>query len=107
MIEKPKKERRFLKILGKVGEILVQELLIKVGKSLVQKIGGKKHLPSIIFLSLFYNVVFASIDSIPYPITGNKQRLGWQTTGNGLVYRGRSNDTITKQQIPHSITVQV
>jgi len=96
MIEKPKKERRFLKILGKVGEILVQELLIKVGKSLVQKIGGKKHLPSIIFLALFYNIAYASIDSIPYPITGNKQRLGWQTTGNGLVYTGRSNDTITK-----------
>ena len=96
MIEKPKKERRFLKILGKVGEILVQELLIKVGKSLVQKIGGKKTLPSIIFLLLFYNIALASIDSIPYPITGNKQRLGWQTTGNGLVYRGRSNDTITK-----------
>lgn len=96
MIEKPKKERRFLKILGKVGEILVQELLIKVGKSLVQKIGGKKNLPSIIFLSLFYNIAFASIDSIPYPITPNKQRLGWQTTGNGLVYRGRASDTITK-----------
>ena len=96
MIEKPKKERKFLKILGKVGEILVQELLIKVGKSLVQKIGGKKTLPSIIFLSLFYNIAFASIDSIPYPITGNKQRLGWQTTGNGLVYRGRASDTITK-----------
>jgi len=96
MIEKPKKERRFLKILGKVGEILVQELLIKVGKSLVQKIGGKKTLPSIIFLSLFYNIAIASVDSIPYPITGNKQRLGWQTTGNGLVYRGLASDTITK-----------
>lgn len=23
-----------------------------------------------------------------YPATGNKQRLGWQTTGDGLVYRG-------------------
>ena len=96
MIEKPKKERRFLKILGKVGEILVQELLIKVGKSLVQKIGGKKTLPSIIFLSLFYNIAYASIDSIPYPITNNKQRLGWQTSGNGLVWRGLSADTITK-----------
>ncbi len=41
-------------------------------------------------------ISYASIDSIPYPITGNKQRLGWQTTGNGLVWRGRVNDTITK-----------
>ena len=96
MIEKPKKERKFLKLLGKVGEILVQELLLKVGRSLVQKIGGKKTLPSIIFLALFCNIAFASIDSIPYPITGNKQRLGWQTSGNGLVWRGLSADTITK-----------
>jgi hypothetical protein len=36
------------------------------------------------------------MDSIPYPITGNKQRLGWQTSGNGLVWRGRVTDTITK-----------
>ena len=74
----------------------MQELLIKVRKSLVQKIGGKKNLPSIIFLLLFYNIAYASIDSIPYPITGNKQRLGWQTSGNGLVWRGLSADTITK-----------
>jgi hypothetical protein len=28
-----------------------------------------------------------------YPATGNKQRLGFQTTGDGLVYRGRLSDT--------------
>ena len=30
-----------------------------------------------------------------YPATGNKQRLGWQTTGDGLVYRGAIADTST------------
>lgn len=93
MIEIPKKERRFLKILGKVGEILVQELLIKVGKSLVQKIGGKKSLPSIIFLFLSISL-FAQ-----YPNTGNKQRLGFQTTGDGLVWRGSISDTASIQPI--------
>lgn len=28
-----------------------------------------------------------------YPATGNKQRLGFQTTGDGLIYRGRLSDT--------------
>ena len=30
-----------------------------------------------------------------YPATGNKQRLGFQTTGDGLVYRGTLADTTT------------
>ena len=30
-----------------------------------------------------------------YPATGNKARLGWQTTGDGLVYRGAIGDTTT------------
>ncbi len=29
-------------------------------------------------------------------MTGNKQRLGWQTSGNGLVWRGTAADTVTK-----------
>jgi hypothetical protein len=89
MIEKPKKERRFLKTLGKIGEILLQEILLKVGSNLVKRIGGKKTLPSILFL-------FISISLYgQYPATGNKQRLGYQTTGDGLVYRGRALDTMT------------
>jgi len=87
MIEKPKKERSFLKTLGKIGEILLQEVLIKVGSSLINRIGGKKTLPSILFLFLSV-CLFAQ-----YPNTGNKQRLGYQTTGDGLVYRGRASDT--------------
>ena len=89
MIEKPKKERRFLKTLGKIGEILIQEVLIKIGSNLIKKIGGKKTLPSILFLLASLSL-FAQ-----YPATGNKQRLGYQTTGDGLVFRGRANDTTT------------
>jgi hypothetical protein len=93
MIEKPKKERRFLKAIGRVGEILIQEVLIKIGSNLIKKIGGKKTLPSILFLLLSLSL-FAQ-----YPNTGNKQRLGFQTTGDGLVWRGSESDTASIQPI--------
>ena len=96
---KPKKERKFLKAVGKVAGILLQEFVLGLGRKFIGKkidrIGNKRQ-ALLIFLALFCNIAFASIDSIPYPITGNKQRLGWQTTGNGLIYRGRASDTITK-----------
>ena len=79
---KPKKERRFLKTLGRVGEILVEQVLLKLGSSIIKKIGGKKTLPSILFIFLSFTL-FAQ-----YPNTGNKQRLGFQTTGDGLTWRG-------------------
>jgi hypothetical protein len=85
---KQRKERRFLKTLGRVGEILVEQVLLKLGSSIIKKIGGKKTLPSILFLFLSLSL-FAQ-----YPATGNKQRLGYQTTGDGLVYRGRAADTV-------------
>jgi len=91
MIEKPKKERRFLKTLGKIGEILIQEVLIKVGSNLIKRIGGKKNLPSILFLFLSISL-FAQ-----FPNTGNKQRLGFQTTADGLVWRGSISDTASIQ----------
>jgi len=93
MIEKPKKERRFLKTLGRVGEILIQEVLIKIGSNLIKKIGGKKTLPSILFLLASLSL-FAQ-----YPNTGNKQRLGFQTTGDGLTWRGSISDTASIQPI--------
>jgi hypothetical protein len=93
MKEKPKKERRFLKAIGRVGEILIQEVLIKIGSNLIKKIGGKKTLPSILFLLLSLSL-FAQ-----YPNTGNKQRLGFQTTGDGLVWRGSESDTASIQPI--------
>ena len=85
---KQRKERRFLKTLGRVGEILVEQVLLKLGSSIIKKIGGKKTLPSILFLFLSLSL-FAQ-----FPNTGNKQRLGFQTTGDGLVYRGRATDTV-------------
>jgi hypothetical protein len=91
MIEKPKKERRFLKTLGKIGEILIQEVLLKVGSNLIKRIGGKKNLPSILFLFLSISL-FAQ-----FPNTGNKQRLGFQTTADGLVWRGSISDTASIQ----------
>jgi len=93
MIEKPKKDRRFLKALGRVGEILIQEVLIKVGSSLIKRIGGKKTLPSILFLFLSISL-FAQ-----FPNTGNKQRLGFQTSADGLVWRGSLSDTASIQPV--------
>jgi|LakMenEpi03Aug12_release.lakeMendotaPanAssembly.Ray.scaffolds.fasta_scaffold04108_8 hypothetical protein len=93
MIEKPKKERRFLKALGRVGEILIEQVLIKVGSSLIKRIGGKKTLPSILFLFLSISL-FAQ-----FPNTGNKQRLGFQTTADGLVWRGSISDTASIQPV--------
>lgn len=90
---KPKKEKRFLKTLGKVGEILLQEVLLKLGSSLIKKIGGKKTLPSILFIFLSFTL-FAQ-----FPNTGNKQRLGFQTTGDGLTWRGSISDTVSIQPI--------
>ena len=93
MIEKPKKERRFLKALGRVGGILIEQVLIKVGSSLIKRIGGKKTLPSILFLFLSISL-FAQ-----FPNTGNKQRLGFQTTADGLVWRGSISDTASIQPL--------
>ena len=90
---KPKKERRFLKTLGRVGEILVEQVLLKLGSSIIRKIGGKKTLPSILFIFLSLSL-FAQ-----FPNTLNKQRLGFQTTGDGLTWRGSISDTATIQPI--------
>jgi hypothetical protein len=65
-----------------------------IGKA-INKVGNKRQGLVIAFL-LVAGISYASIDSIPYPITGNKQRLGFQTTGNGLVWRGLVSDTVTK-----------
>jgi hypothetical protein len=93
MIEKPKKERRFLKALGRVGIILIQEVLIKVGSSLIKRIGGKKQVPSILFLFLSISLYGQ------FPININKQRLGFQTTADGLVWRGSLSDTASIQPV--------
>jgi len=45
----------------------------------------------ILFLFLIPAFLFAQ-----YPTTGNKSRLGWQTTGDGLIWRGAAGDTVNK-----------
>jgi hypothetical protein len=92
--ERETKERKAIpKAIGRVGEILIQEVLIKIGSNLIKKIGGKKTLPSILFLLTSLSL-FAQ-----YPNTGNKQRLGFQTTGDGLTWRGSESDTASIQPI--------
>jgi len=98
-IKAPKKERKFLKAVGNIAKVLANELVMGIARKFIgktiDKVGNKRQGLVIAFL-LVAGISYASMDSIPYPITGNKQRLGWQTTGNGLVYRGRATDTITK-----------
>jgi hypothetical protein len=98
-IQAPKKERKFLKAVGNIAKVLANELIMGIGRKFIgkaiNKVGNKQQGLVITFL-LVAGISYASMDSIPYPITGNKQRLGWQTSGNGLVWRGRATDTITK-----------
>ena len=98
-IQAPKKERKFLKAVVNIVKVLANELVMGIARKFIgkaiDKVGNKRQ-GLVIAFALIAGISYASIDSIPYPITGNKQRLGFQTTGNGLVYRGRSNDTITK-----------
>ena len=98
-IQAPKKERKFLKAVGNIAKVLANELVMGIARKFIgkaiDKLGNKRQ-GLVIAFALIAGISYASIDSIPYPITGNKQRLGFQTTGNGLVWRGRVNDTITK-----------
>ena len=94
-IKAPKKERKFLKAMGDVALTLFRELVLGIGKKVINKVGNKRQ-GLAIALVMVAGVSYAAVDSIPYPITGNKQKLGWQTSGNGLVYRGSAADTVTK-----------
>jgi hypothetical protein len=98
-IKAPKKERKFLKAVGNIAKALANELVMGIGRKFIgkaiDKVGNKRQ-GLVIAFALVAGISYASIDSIPYPITGNKQRLGFQTTGNGLVWRGTAADTVTK-----------
>jgi hypothetical protein len=98
-IKAPKKERKFLKAVGNIAKVLANELVMGIGRKFIGKAidkVGKKRQGLVIAFALVAGISYGSIDSIPYPITGNKQRLGFQTTGNGLVWRGTAADTVTK-----------
>lgn len=45
------------------------------------------------FLGILLIVFIAGAAYGQFPATGNKSRLGWQTTGDGLIYRGTLADT--------------
>jgi hypothetical protein len=89
-IKAAKKERKFLKAMGEVALTLVRELLLNAGKKLINKSGNKRQSLVLAFIILASTFAFAQ-----YPTTGNKQRLGYQTTGDGLVWRGRASDTVS------------
>jgi len=87
-IKAPKKERKFLKGLGEIALVLIRELVLGIGKKVINKVGNKRERLVIAIIILASSFAFAQ-----YPATSNKQRLGYQTTGDGLVFRGRSSDT--------------
>ena len=53
-------------------------------------------------------LLLASVFSIQangqYPATGNKMRLGYQTTGDGLIFRGSGNPSYTPSGINSAYT---
>ena len=89
-IKAPKKERKFLKGLGEIALVLIRELVLGIGKKVINRVGKKREGLVIAFFVLTSYFAFAQ-----YPATGNKQRLGYQTTADGLVWRGRANDTVS------------
>ena len=95
-IKAPKKERKFLKAVGNIAKILANELVMGIARKFIgkaiDKVGNKKQGLSIVLIILASSFAFAQ-----YPTTGNKQRLGFQTTGDGLVWRGSLSDTASIQ----------
>jgi hypothetical protein len=97
-IKAPKKERKFLKAVGNIAKVLANELVMGIGRKFIgkaiDKVGNKKQGLSIVLIILASTFAFAQ-----YPATGNKQRLGFQTTGDGLTWRGSISDTASIQPI--------
>ena len=92
-IQAPKKQRKFLKAVGNIAKVLANELVMGIARKFIgkaiDKVGNKRQ--GLIIAS----VILASTSTFAqYPATGNKQRLGYQTTGDGLLFRGRANDTM-------------
>ena len=102
-IKAPKKERKFLKAIGNIGKVLAEELVMGIARKfigkVVDKVGNKKQGLVIAFIVLASSFVFAQ-----YPTNPNKQRLGFQTTGDGLVWRGSISDTASIQPVSNQNT---
>jgi hypothetical protein len=93
-IPTPKKERKFLKAIVRVAGVLVQELALGLGRKYIGKMINKIKIPKKRETLSFLLLLSCTFAFAQYPATGNKQRLGYQSTGDGLVFRGRSNDTM-------------
>jgi len=94
-IPTPKKQRRFLKAIGRVAGVLVQELALGLGRKYIGKMINKIKIPKKREILSFLLLLSCTFAFAQYPATGNKQRLGYQTSGDGLVFRGRSADTVS------------
>ncbi len=92
-IQAPKKERKFLKSIGRIAGVLAQELVLGLGRKYIGKMINKIKIPKKRETLSFLILLSCTFAFAQYPATGNKQRLGYQTTGDGLVFRGRSSDT--------------
>jgi hypothetical protein len=96
-IKAPKKERKFLKAVGNIGKVLAEELVMGIARKFIGKVVDKVKLPKkretlSLLLLLSCTIAFAQ-----FPSSGNKQRLGFQTTADGLVWRGSISDTASIQ----------
>jgi len=95
-IKAPKKERKFLKAVGNIAKVLANELVMGIARKFIgkaiDKVGNKRQGLSIAIIILASSFVFAQ-----FPSTGNKQKLGFQTTADGLVWRGSISDTASIQ----------
>lgn len=92
-IQAPKKEKKFLKAIGRIAGVLAQELVLGLGRKYIGKMINKIKIPKKRETLSFLLLLSCTFAFAQYPATGNKQRLGYQTTGDGLVFRGRSSDT--------------
>jgi hypothetical protein len=92
-IQAPKKERKILKSIGRIAGVLAQELVLGLGRKYIGKMINKIKIPKKRETLSFLILLSCTFAFAQYPATGNKQRLGYQTTGDGLVFRGRSSDT--------------
>jgi hypothetical protein len=98
-IKAGKKERKFLKAVGNIGKVLAEELVMGIARKFIGKVVDKVKFPKkrktlSLLLLLSCSIAFAQ-----FPSTGNKQRLGFQTTGDGLVWRGSLSDTASIQPV--------
>ena len=97
-IKAPKKERKFLKAIGNIGKVLAEELVMGIARKFIgktiDKVGNKKQGLVIAFIVLASSFAFAQ-----FPTNTNKQRLGFQTTADGLVWRGSISDTASIQPV--------